>query len=59
MGFFPKPLDHESLRIPYALRIFNVSLQTSQIPDDWRHAIVTPVAKAPAQQTQTYSGPSA
>ncbi len=29
-------------------RIFNLLLLlTSQIPDDWRHAIVTPVAKAP------------
>ncbi len=32
---------------PTLSRIFNLSLQTSQIPDDWRHAIVTPVAKTP------------
>ncbi len=30
---------------PTLSRIFNLSLQTSQIPDDWRHAIATPQAK--------------
>ncbi len=28
-------------------RIVNLSLLTSRIPNGWRHAIVTPVAKAP------------
>ncbi len=43
---------------PTISRIFNLSLETSQIPDDWFHAIVTPVKKHPTQQTQTYSGPT-
>ncbi len=38
-GLFPKA--------PTLCHIFNLSLQTSQTPDDLRHAIVTPVAKAP------------
>ncbi len=47
-GLFPKALKTRSLYIaPTLPRIFMLSLQTSQIPDDWRHAIVTPVAKAP------------
>ncbi len=37
----------QSLHSPYTLPHFNLSLQTSQIPDDWRRAIVTPVAKTP------------
>ncbi len=47
-GRFPKALKTLSPFIaPTLYRIFDVSLQTSQIPDDWRHAIVTPVAKTP------------
>ncbi len=47
-GLFPKALKTLSPYIaPTLSRIFNLSLQTSQIPDDWRHAIVTPVAKTP------------
>ncbi len=56
-GLFPKVLKTLSPYIaPTLTHIFNLSLQTSQIPDDWRHTIVTPVAKHPTQQTQTYSG---
>ncbi len=48
MGYFFKALKTLSPYIaPKLSRIFNLSLQTFQIPDDWRHAIVTPVAKAP------------
>ncbi len=32
--------------VPPLSSILNLSLQTSQIPNDWRRAIVTPVAKA-------------
>ncbi len=32
---------------PTLFSIFNLSLQTSQIPDNWRHTIVIPVAKLP------------
>ncbi len=47
-GLFPKALKTLSPYIaPTLTRIFNLSLQASLIPDDWRHAIVTPVAKAP------------
>ncbi len=47
-GLFPKALKTPGPYIvPTLSRIFNISLQTSKIPDDWRHAIVTPVAKAP------------
>ncbi len=47
-GLFPKALKTLSPYIAATLsRIFNLSLQPSQIPNDWRHAIVTPVAKAP------------
>ncbi len=47
-GLFPKALKTLSPYIaPTLSRIFNLYLQTSQIPDDWRHAIVTPVAKTP------------
>ncbi len=46
-GLFPKVLKTLSPYIARTLsRIFNLSLQTSQIPNDLRHAIVTPVAKA-------------
>ncbi len=45
-GFFPKALKTLSSYIAATLsRMFNLSLQISQLPDDWRHAIVTPVAK--------------
>ncbi len=27
--------------------MFNISLQTAQVPEDWRRAIVTPFAKSP------------
>ncbi len=46
-GLFPIVLKTLSPYIaPTLSRIFHVSLQTSQIPDDGRHAIVTPVPKA-------------
>ncbi len=41
------PKNPVSLHNPHPLPHFNLSLQTSQIPDDWHHAIVTQVAKAP------------
>ncbi len=57
-GLFPKSLKTLSPYIaPTLSRISNHSLQTSQIPDEWLHAIVTLVAKRLAQQTQAYSGP--
>ncbi len=47
-GLFPKALKTVSPYIAFTLsRIFNLSLKIFQIPDDWRHAIVTPVAKTP------------
>ncbi len=47
-GLFPKTLKTLSPYIaPSLSRIFQISLQTSQISDDLRHAIVTPVANAP------------
>ncbi len=43
-GLFPKALKTlASYVAPTLYRIFNLSLQASQIPDDWSHAIVTPV----------------
>ncbi len=46
-GLFPKALKLPSPYIaPSISRIFNLSFETSQIPDGWFHAIVTPVAKA-------------
>ncbi len=44
---------------PVLARMFNLSFQTAQVPEDWRRAIVTPVAQNPAQQTQGPSDPSA
>ncbi len=32
---------------PVLARMFNLSLQTAQVPEDGRHAIVTPAAKTP------------
>ncbi len=47
-GLFPKTLKTLSPYIaPSLSRIFKISLQTSQISDDWRHAIATPVANTP------------
>ncbi len=47
-GLFPKALKTLSPSIaPTLSRICKIAFQTSQIPDDWRSAIVTPVAKAP------------
>ncbi len=44
----PKALKTLSSYIaPTLFSIFNLSLQTSQILDNWRHAIVIPVAKPP------------
>ncbi len=46
-GLFPKVLKTlNPYIVPTLSHIFNVTLQTSQIPDDGRHAIVTPVTKA-------------
>ncbi len=47
-GLFPKALKTRSPYIaPTLTRIFNLSLQAPQVPDDWHHAIVTLVAKTP------------
>ncbi len=47
-GLFPKVLKALNSHIaPVLARMFNLSLQTAQVPEDWRHAIVTPVAKSP------------
>ncbi len=47
-GLFPKVLKALSSHIASVLaRMFNRSLQTAQVPEDWRRAIVTPVAKSP------------
>ncbi len=54
-GLYPKALKTLSPYIaPTLSRIFNLSLQTSQIPDDWHRAIVTPGAKTPRTADQTY-----
>ncbi len=47
MGFFPETLKTRSPYIAPTLAYFYLSLRTSNVHDDWRHAIVTPVAKAP------------
>ncbi len=44
-GLFPKVL--KALNSHIAPVLFNIPLQTAQVPDDWRRAIVTPVAKRP------------
>ncbi len=47
-GLFPKVLKALNPHIaPVLARMFHLSLQTAQVPDDWRRAIVTPVAKKP------------
>ncbi len=47
MVSFPKQFKFQSpYKAPTIFRIFYLSLQTSQIPDDWRHAIVTPSCKS-------------
>ncbi len=47
-GLFPKVLKALNSHIaPVLARMFNLSLQTAQVPGDWRRAIVTPVAKSP------------
>ncbi len=47
-GLFPKVLKELNSHIaPVLARMFNISLQTAQVPEDWRRAIVTPVAKSP------------
>ncbi len=47
-GLFPKTLKAlNSHIVPVLARIFNLSLQTAQVPEDWRRAIVIPVAKSP------------
>ncbi len=48
MGFFPKVLKAlNSHSAPVLARMFNLSLQTAQFPEEWRRAIITPVAKSP------------
>jgi hypothetical protein len=32
--------------IPYLMRIFNISINNSRVPDDWKSAIVVPIYKA-------------
>ncbi len=47
-GLFPKVLKALNSHIaPVLARMFNLSLQTAHVPEDWRRAIVTPVAKSP------------
>ncbi len=47
-GLFPKALKTRSPYIaPTLSLVLKLSLQTSQIPDVWRHAVVTPDRKAP------------
>ncbi len=47
-GLFPKVIKALSSNIaPVLARMFNLSLQTAEAPDDWRRAIVAPVAKSP------------
>ncbi len=60
-GLFSKVLKALNTHIaPVLAQMFNLSLQTAQAPDDWRRAIVTPVAKSPPpQQTQGNADPSA
>ncbi len=56
VGRLPKALKTLSLDIaPTLSRIFNFTLLTSQVTDDWRHAIVTLVAKAPPPLTHTHT----
>ncbi len=51
-GLLPKVLKALNSHIaPVLARMFNLSLQTAPGPEDWRPAIVTPVATPPAQQT--------
>ncbi len=50
-GLFPKALKALNSQIaPVLARMFNLSPQTAQVPDDWRRAIVTTVAKKPPQK---------
>ncbi len=46
-GLFPKVLKalHSHIAPAFA-RMCNLSLQTAQVPEDWRRALVTPVAKS-------------
>ncbi len=45
-GLFPKVLRVlNSHSAPVLAQMFNLSLQTAQVPEDWRRAIVTLVAK--------------
>ncbi len=59
-GLFPNVLKTLNAHIsPLFARMCNLSLQTAQVPEDIRRAIVSPIAKNPAQQTQGTSDPSA
>ncbi len=50
-GLFAKVLKALNSNIANVLaRIFNLSLQTPQVPEDWHRAIVTPVAKSPRKR---------
>ncbi len=42
---------------PVLARMFNLSLQTAQVPEDWRRAIVTPVARSPRTTDPRQSRP--
>ncbi len=61
-GLFPNVLKALSSHIAAVLaRMFDISLQNAQVPEDWRRAIVMIVATAPfppAQQSQFNSEPS-
>ncbi len=47
-GLFPEFLKALNSHIaPVRARMFNLSLQTAQVPEDWRRPIVTPVTKRP------------
>ncbi len=50
-GLFPKVLKALHSHIaPVLARMFKLSLQTAQVPEDWHRAIVTPVAKSPRKR---------
>ncbi len=45
-GLFPKVLKALNSHVaPVLAQMFNLSLRTAHVPEDWRLAIVTPVAK--------------
>ncbi len=52
-GILPRVLKALNSHIsPVLAQLFNLSLQTAQVPEDWRCTIVTPVAKSPRTTDQ-------